>query len=99
MILSRMAKMLYYIAESINVEGCSFAYHFIKRYETFVGAESYLHMMLNEWSEKEGLRVKTVRQDYGDLWGVMAMNDDYDVIHNMYIVATPLFMAGGEEGL
>lgn len=92
-----MAKLLYYIAEDIQREGMSFVNHLIKRFDSLGEAVSYLTIWRNEWAN-EGLRTKTFEID-GEVWGVQALDDEFTVVHNYKIFATPIFMAGGVEGL
>lgn len=90
-------KMLYYISEDIQREGMSFAGHLIKRCESFAEAVFFLRDKRNEWVS-EGLHTHPI--EVGDeWWGMQALNDDFMVVHNYKIFATPMFMAGGEEGL
>ena len=90
-------KMNYYIAESMNVENKMFAYDLVKRCESLDGAQDYLRLKMREWRD-EGLTVRSTRE-LDELWGAMAMDNDYVVVHSYNIFATPIFMAGGAEGL
>lgn len=92
-----MAKLLYYIAEDIRKEGMTFANHLIKRCDSFAEAVFFLRDKRNEWIS-EGLLTKPTEVG-GDWWGMQALDENYKVVHNYHIFATPIFMAGGEEGL
>lgn len=91
------AKMYYYISKDIKVTGSSFANTLVKRFDTFADAEAYLKTMVEEWTAA-GLSAKTMDID-GEAWMAQATNEEFCVVHMYHIFATPVFMAGGEEGL
>ena len=95
--------MHYYIAERVPSETMSWATHLVKRCDSLKEAQTYLEKKMTEW-EGEGL---VSEPNNGELWCAQARTEwQYNgrenecvVKHLMYIFATPIFMAGGSEGL
>ena len=98
--------MYYYIAKSINVENASFATKLVKRFDTYEEAESYLWDAAESWREEglnaylyDGAGVRLRPNGRGQAWCATALDQDFFVKDGLTIYATPIFMAGGPDGL
>lgn len=91
-------KMLYYISEDIQKEGLSFANHLIKRADTYEEAVDFCKKAVEDW-RCEGLNARVITVEDDGVWGAQALDEEFIVKHFYHIFATPMFMAGGQEGL
>ena len=94
------ATMHYYIAKSVNSEQYGHLTNLTKRFDTLAAAQDYLRKKIQSW-QAAGLNIVRFF-DNGtntDLWGAQACNADWWVVGDYKIFATPVFMAGGKEGL
>lgn len=99
--------MHYYVAESINSEKYGHLTNLIKRCDTLKEAQDTVRSHTKEWRE-EGLHTRGIYTG-PELWGAqgltaLAYDPEYGeetrtVKHQLLIFATPIFMAGGTEGL
>lgn len=94
--------MLYYVAERIDSEKHGHLTNLIKRCDTLAEAQGYIKEKADSW-QNEGLTV-IVEPWSAEGRTPWAYNPEYGektctVKHMLFIFATPIFMAGGTEGL
>ena len=94
--------MHYYVAERINSEKYGHLTNLIKRCDTLDEAQGYIQEQAASWQD-EGLNI-IVEPWWAEGRTPWAYNpycreDTCTVKHRLYIFATPIFMAGGTEGL
>lgn len=98
-------KMYFYIAESDKKS--LFTTTLIKRCESYEEAAAFCAKAASEW-RSEGLNAflcydKDIRHnpdlvEGAKVVGCEALDEEYIVVHNYHIFATPCFMAGGSIG-
>ena len=95
-----MKMFYYYIAEDFNKEDMGFANHLIKRCDTYEEAVEFCNSAVNKWRE-DGLVAELIFIDVNktEVWGAHAYDKEFVVKHLYNIFATPMFMAGGVDGL
>ena len=99
--------MNYYVAERVDNEQYGHLTNLIKRCDTLEEAQGFIRSKMKDWRD-EGLNTLGMTAG-GVLWGAEGRTkwaydpslgeDTCRVVHMLFIFASPIFMAGGIEGL